>query len=233
MSHKVSCEELAALEKLENDLIRNQSIFKYLSRYLDKNNRIEENHSKGHETREIFLRSLEPFVFACSSQCVTSTASKIHCKEILKLIKRKPDYESDSFREGSMQLFPSTKSISFCKDLRSAEKVVEKVVEKVSKAQPKALVSWFVRVKGDGISLTRTCALQVDNDELRISFSSDNIPPSLINQKIKLIVNCNQPPHHRKYAILGGLLNMCRPLLSAEKAIAITLTSELEEMSLV
>lgn len=45
-----------------------------------------------------------------------------------------------------------------------------------------------MRVKGDGISLTRTCALHVDNDELRISFSSDNIPPSLINQKIKLIV---------------------------------------------
>ncbi|EOQ99536.1 hypothetical protein J056_001621 [Wallemia ichthyophaga EXF-994] len=160
MSHKVSCEELAALEKLENDLIRNQSIFKYLSRYLDKNNRIEENHSKGHETREIFLRSLEPFVFACSSQCVTI------------------------FREGCMQLFPSTKSISFCKDLRSAEKVVEKV----SKTQPKALVVYHAHDK--------EAFDRVDNDELRISFSSDNIPPSLINQKIKLIVNCNQPPHH-------------------------------------
>lgn len=59
--------------------------------------------------------------------------------------------------------------------------------------------------------------------------------------KQTLQVNCNQPPHHREYTILGGLLSgidaksyqMCRPLLSAEKAIAITLTSELEEMPLV
>ncbi|TIB08986.1 hypothetical protein E3P92_03605 [Wallemia ichthyophaga] len=217
MSHKVSCEELAALEKLENDLIRNQSIFKYLSRYLDKNNRIEENHSKGHETREIFLRSLEPFVFACSSQCVTmwGTAGKIHCNEILKLIKRKPDYESDSFREGCMQLFPSTKSISFCKDLRSAEKVVEKV----SKTQPKALVVYHAHDK--------EAFDRVDNDELRISFSSDSIPPSLINQKIKLIVGELQPA-----TASLRIHNPGRPLLSAEKAIAITLTSELEMMPL-
>lgn len=55
-----------------------------------------------------------------------------------------------------MQLFPSTKSISFCKDLRSAEKVVEKV----SKTQPKALVVYHAHDK-EAFDRVGLCVLKV------------------------------------------------------------------------
>lgn len=71
MSHNVNCEEFVAVEKSVLVILIKMPLLTCYTRYLDKKDKTEDNHSKAHEIRERFLRSLDPFFFACSRQSVT------------------------------------------------------------------------------------------------------------------------------------------------------------------